>query len=137
MQTNQTQTWQQTDAQLLEALLLATGGEGGAPLQEVLLMADALDGTVFTLEELQQSLEHLLAVHYIQIQKNKLALTTEFLQAYETVTLQEGPDATEKPLLKLLQQQEITKEKLEAVRQQELKKYKLKNHYQQYLEQFG
>ena len=34
--------WQQTDAQLLEALLLATGGEGGATLQDVLLMADVV-----------------------------------------------------------------------------------------------
>lgn len=37
-------TWQETDVQFVEALLLATGGEGGPALLDVLLMADAIHG---------------------------------------------------------------------------------------------
>jgi F0F1-type ATP synthase epsilon subunit len=131
-------TWEPGDAQLLDALLLATGGEGGAGLQDVLLMADAVDGTVFTLEELEQGLEKLISVGFVSIQKNKLSLAPEFLERYEAITLEEA-HATEdqKPLLKLLEQQELRAEKIEEVRAAVLKKYKLKNYYQQYQEQFG
>ncbi|WP_242926859.1 hypothetical protein [Pontibacter vulgaris] len=131
-------TWQDTDAQLLDALLLATGGEGNTGLQDVLLMADAVDGTVFTLDELEQGLQKLLAVGFVTVQKNKLALTPEFLEKYEQITLQEDSATdNQKPLIKLLQQQPLSEEKIEEVRSTVLKKYKLKNHYQQYLEQFG
>ncbi len=130
-------TWQETDAQLLDALLLATGGEGGTGLQDVLLMADAVDGTVFSLNELEQGLEKLLSVDFVAIQKNKLSLTPEFLEKYEHITLQEGVTEEQKPLITLLEQQPLSEEKIEEVRTSVLKKYKLKNHYQQYLEQFG
>ncbi|MFT2008901.1 hypothetical protein ACMA1I_09525 [Pontibacter sp. 13R65] len=131
-------TWQETDVQLLEALLLATGGEGGAPLQEVLLMSDALDGVVLSLQEVEEALLKLLAVDYVSIQKNKLYLAPEFLQAYEEITLSEGivEEDEQKPLLKLLQQQDLDEQRLEEVNAT-LKKYKLKNQYQQYLEQYG
>lgn len=121
-------TWQQSDAQLLEALLLATGGEGGATLQDVLLMADAIDGTVFTLQEVEQALEKLVAIYYVSVLKSKLSLSPVFLQAY-------NPDG-QAEFLALLQAKELTQERIEEARNA-LKKYKLKNYYQQYLEQFG
>ena len=131
-------TWQETDVQLLEALLLATGGEGAAPLQEVLLMSDALDGVVLSLQEVEEGVLKLLSVGFIAIQKNKLSLSPEFLQAYEEITLREGMQEDEnKPLLKLLQQHSLEQQRLEEQKNTALKKYKLKNQYQQYLEQFG
>lgn len=131
-------TWQESDAQLLDALLLATGGEGGATLQDVLLMADAVDGTVFSLEEVTAGLEKLTATGCIAVQKNKLYLSPDFLEAYEKTTLEEGvEEQSARPLEKLLHQKEIAAEAIEQVRNTVFKKYKLKNHYQQYLEQFG
>ncbi|GGG19302.1 hypothetical protein [Pontibacter amylolyticus] len=131
-------TWQESDAGLLDALLLATGGEGGATLQDVLLMGDAVDGTVFSLEEVTAGLEKLTAAGCIAIQKNKLYLSPEFLEAYEKATLDEGvEEKTARPLEKLLHQKGITAEAIEQVRTSVFKKYKVKNHYQQYLEQFG
>jgi hypothetical protein len=130
-------TWESGDAQLLDALLLATGGEGGASLQDVLLMADAVDGTVFTLDELEAGVEKLLSVGFITIQKNKLLLTQEFLEKYEAVTLEADVSEDQKPLMLLLEQQQVNAAEIEEVRATVLKKYKLKNHYQQYLEQFG
>lgn len=131
-------TWQVSDAGLLDALLLATGGEGGATLQDVLLMGDAVDGTVFSLEEVTAGLEKLTAAGCIAVQKNKLYLSPEFLEAYEKATLDEGlEEKTARPLEKLLHQKEITAEGIEQVRNSVFKKYKIKNHYQQYLEQFG
>ncbi|PKV66563.1 hypothetical protein [Pontibacter ramchanderi] len=131
-------TWQESDAQLLDALLLATGGEGGATLQDVLLMGDAVDGTVYSLEEVTAGLEKLIATGCITIQKNKLYLSPEFLEEYEKATLDEGVgEPAARPLEKLLHQKEITVEAIEQVRTSIFKKYKLKNHYQQYLEQFG
>jgi hypothetical protein len=130
-------TWQETDAKLLEALLLATGGEGGASLQDVLLMGDAVDGLVFSLEELTAGLEKLISVEFILIQKNKLTLSPGFLKNYEAITLSEGVDEDQKPLMKLLQQQELSDEKIAEVRTNVLKKYKIKNQYQAYLEQYG
>jgi hypothetical protein len=129
--------WQTTDAQLLEALLLATGGEGGATLQDVLLMVDALDGTVLTLQELEEGLGKLVSVGFILIQKNKLSLTEAFLQNYEQITLSTAANETQKPLKKLLEQQEISEAGITQVKTETLKKYKLKAYYQQYLEQFG
>ncbi|WP_162054485.1 hypothetical protein [Pontibacter pamirensis] len=126
-------TWEEADAQFLEALLLATGGEGGATLQDVLLMADAIDGTVFTLEEVEQALEKLVAVDYVIVLKNKLSLTPAFQEAYTQV--EESADDQEQ-LLQNLQTQELTEKKIEAA-SNALKKNKLKNHYQQYQEQFG
>ena len=123
-------TWEAGDAQLLEALLLATGGEGGASLQEVLLMADAVDGTVFALDELEQGLEKLLSVGFIAIQKSKLSLSPAFLEQYEAITLEAGTEEDQKPLIKLLEQQELSAESMEEVRAAILKKYKLKSHYQ-------
>jgi hypothetical protein len=129
--------WQTTDAQLLEALLLATGGEGGATLQDVLLMVDALDGTVLTLQELEEGLGKLVSVGFILIQKNKLSLTEAFLQNYEQITLNTAANEAYKPLEKLLEQQEISEAGISQVKTEILKKYKLKAYYQQYLEQFG
>ena len=129
--------WEASDVLLLEALLLATGGEGGAPLQEVLLMTDALEGTVLTLQEVEEGLQKLLSSGCINIQKNKLYLNNTFLEEYEQVTLTEGITEETKPLEKLLEQKKLTEESIEAVRQTVMKKYKLKNHYQQYLEQYG
>ncbi len=125
--------WEETDAQFLEALLLATGGEGGATLQDVLLMADAVDGSVFTLQEIEQALEKLVAVGYVTVQKNKLSLTAGFMEAYATV---EENEEEQTQLLHLLQANELTESKVEDARTT-LKKYKLKNYYQQYTEQFG
>ena len=125
-------TWQQADAQLLEALLLATGGEGGANLQDVLLMADAIDGTVFTLQEVEQALEKLVAIYYVSVLKSKLSLSPVFLQAYNPSAGGDGQGE----FLALLQAKELTQERIEEARNA-LKKYKLKNHYQQYMEQFG
>ncbi|WP_299704448.1 hypothetical protein [uncultured Pontibacter sp.] len=130
-------TWQPADEQLLDALLLATGGEGGATLQDVLLMGDALDGTVLSLQELEQGLEKLVSVGFVLVQKNKLALSKEFLIAYERITLNAAVDEEQKPLRKLLEQQELTEADITKAKNETLKKYKLKNHYQQFLEQFG
>ncbi|WP_299985045.1 hypothetical protein [uncultured Pontibacter sp.] len=131
-------TWQASDAQFLEALLLATGGEGGATLQDVLLMGDAVDGTVYSLEEVTEGLEKLTAVGCVTVQKNKLSLSPEFLEEYEQATLDEGLGEESARLLeKLLHQKAITTESIEQVRANVLKKYKTKNYYQQYLEQYG
>ena len=124
-------TWQATDAGFAEAMLLATGGEGGAPLQEILLMADAVDGSVYTLKEVEEALEKLVASGLVQIQKNKLALTPAFMQAYESIDA-----AEQEAILELLQNHVLTEQSMEEAREV-LKKYKLKNYYQQYLEQFG
>jgi hypothetical protein len=129
--------WQRSDEQLLDALLLATGGEGGATLQDVLLMGDALDGTVLSLQELEQGLEKLVSVGFVLVQKNKLALSQEFLQAYERITLNSAMDESQKPLQKLLEQQELTEAGIAKAKNETLKKYKLKNYYQQFMEQFG
>lgn len=123
--------WQTTDAQLIEAILLATGGEGGAPLQEVLLMADAVDGSVYTLKEVKEALEKLIAAGLVQIQKNKLAITPAFMQAYESMNT-----AEEEAILELLQNYMLTEQSIDEARAV-LKKYKLKTYYQQYLEQYG
>ena len=124
-------SWQETDAQFLEALLLATGGEGGASLQDVLLMADAIEGMVFTLEEVEQAVKKLVAVHFVNVLKNKLALSPVFLQTYA-----EADAEKQEQLLQLLQGQELTEQKMEEA-SAALKKYKLRNYYQQYQEQFG
>ena len=123
--------WQTTDAQFLEAILLATGGEGGAPLQEVLLMADAVDGTVFTLKEVEEAVEKLVAVGLVEIQKNKLALTPAFIRAFESIDA-----AEQEAILELLQSHVLTEQCIVEVKAA-LKKYKLKNYYQQYVEQYG
>lgn len=130
-------SWQATDEQLLDALLLATGGEGGATLQDVLLMIDALDGDVMSLEDLEQGLEKLVSAGFVMVQKNKLALSEQFLARYEQATLTSAEEAPESPLQKLLSQTPLTEEGIQQARTESLKKYKLKNHYQQYLEQFG
>lgn len=127
--------WQQVDAQLLEALLLATGGEGGAPLQEVLLMADAADGTVFELKEVEEALLKLVATKVVTIKKNQLTISPAFLQQYEALTLEEGTGNSDL-LLNLLQQQPLTEETLQTGKE-ELKKYKVRNFYLAYMEQFG
>lgn len=126
-------TWEETDAQFLEALLLATGGEGGATLQDVLLMADAIDGAVFTLKEIEQALEKLVAVHYVAVQKNKLSLAQPFQEGYAQV---EGDAGGQGQVLQLLQRQVLTQQSIEEARNT-LKKYRLKNYFQQYQEQFG
>ncbi|NDK55220.1 hypothetical protein [Pontibacter fetidus] len=127
----------ETDSRFLEALLLATGGEGGAPLQEVLLMADAVDGTVFELKEVEDALLKLVAAKVVTITKNKLNINPDFLCHYEALTLQEGLSESDELLLNLLQEQTIAEETIKAVKSGELKKYKLKTYYQQYQEQFG
>ena len=129
--------WQATDEQLLDALLLATGGEGGATLQDVLLMIDALDSDVLSLQDLEQGLEKLLSAGFVRVLKNKLALTEEFLARYEELTLNTTDESPESPLQKLLSQTALTEAGIQLARTESLKKYKLKNYYQQYLEQFG
>nr|WP_255749854.1 hypothetical protein [Pontibacter liquoris] len=126
-------TWHETDARLLEALLLATADESGATLQDVLLMADAVDGTVFTLPEVEEALEKLVAGSVVHIRKNKLLLAPEFLQAYAPIA---GAANEPEQLLQLLQTHPLTEQSITTARDI-LKKYKLKNHYQQYMEQFG
>ncbi|TPE44013.1 hypothetical protein [Pontibacter mangrovi] len=126
-------TWQETDVQLLEALLLASGEEGGAPLHEVLLMADAVDGTVLTHPEVEQGLEKLMSVGYVAIKKNKLLLTPGFLKDYEDV---DGAEDEHEALEKLLQTKALQAENLDEPKIL-IKKYKLKSQYQAYLEQFG
>jgi hypothetical protein len=129
--------WQDTDITFLEAILLATGGEGGAPLQEVLLMADAADGTVFELKEVEEALLKLVAAKVVSINKNKIGLNPTFLQQYEALTIQEGLSGNNDLLLNLLQQKTITDETIKAAKEGELKKYKLKTYYLAYMEQFG
>ncbi|WP_266204192.1 hypothetical protein [Pontibacter kalidii] len=126
-------TWQGTDVQLLEALLLASGEESGAPLPEVLLMADALDGTVLSQKEVEQGLEKLMSVGYVAIQKNKLLLTPAFLHDYESI---DGTEDEQQALVQLLQTKELKAENFDEPKIL-IKKYKLKNQYQAYLEQFG
>ncbi len=123
--------WQPSNVSFLDALLLATGGEGGAPLQDILLMADAVDGTIFTLAEVTQAVEKLTAARVIQVQKNKLSLNSDFMRIYETVA-----ESDEVDLIQLLQTKQLTLDSINEAREI-LKKYKLKNNYQQYLEQFG
>lgn len=125
--------WSETDAQFLEALLLATGGEGSATLQDVLLMADAIDGTVFGLKEVEQAVLKLVAVGYVNAQKNKLLLTEAFLQHY---TPNEEAASEQELLLQLLRKNELTEQGMAEV-SEAIKKYKLKNYYHQYTEQFG
>ncbi len=123
--------WQPSDVSFLDALLLATGGEGGAPLQDILLMADAVDGTIFTLTEVTQAIEKLTAAEVIQVQKNKLSLNSDFMRIYETVA-----ESDEVDVLQILHTKQLTLDSINEAREV-LKKYKLKNYYQQYLEQFG
>lgn len=129
-------TWSDADTKFVESLLLATGGEGGAPLQEILLMGDALYNTVFNLAELEQSLEKLTVVGYINVQKNKLVLTSTFLTEYDVASIATPEISDAERIQELLNCHELTESKLEEAREQ-LKKYKLKNHYQQYQEQYG
>ena len=126
-------SWQETDAQFLEALLLAIGGEGGATLPDILLMADAVDGTVFTLNEVEQALEKLVAIGYVSVLKNKIYLSALFLKDYVDIA---GEVDEQEALLQLLQPKELTAQGI-AEAQSLLKKYKLRNHYQQYIEQYG
>jgi hypothetical protein len=128
--------WSDADTKFVEALLLATGGEGGAPLQEVLLMGDALDGTVFDLTELEQSLEKLTAIGYINVLKNKLLLTDGFLKEYEAASTAVPEISDAERIQELLHCHTLTESNIEAAREK-LKKYKLKNYYQQYQEQYG
>ena len=131
--TNYNSAWQETDARFLEALLLATGGEGGATLPDILLMADAVDGTVFTLNEVEQALEKLVAIGYVSVLKNKIYLSALFLKDYGDIA---GEVDEQEALLQLLQPKELTAQGI-AEAQSLLKKYKLRNYYQQYIEQYG
>lgn len=129
--------WQPDDALLLEALLLATGGEGGTSLQDVLLMVDAIEGTVLAFDQLNQGLEKLVSVEYVSVQKNKLFLSSGFLEDYIKESKAATMEDERELLLKLLQDKALTSDRIEEVRDSVFKKYKLKNYYQQYLEQFG
>ena len=126
-------SWQETDAQFLEALLLATGGEGGATLPDILLMADAVDGTVFTLNEVEQALVKLVAIGYISVQKNKISVSTLFLKDYGDMV---GEGNEQEALLQLLQPNKLTTDKVGEA-SASLKSYKLSKHYEQYKEQYG
>ncbi|GHA71322.1 hypothetical protein [Pontibacter akesuensis] len=125
--------WQETDVQLIEAMLLATGGEGGASLQNVLLMIDAVGGDVPSLQEVEQGLEKLMAVNYVRVHKNKLSLSPQFMQEYEAIA---GAENEQEELQKLLKTKELTAEGMDEPKIL-LKKYKVRNYYQAYLEQFG
>ena len=126
-------SWQETDAQFLEALLLATGGEGGATLPDILLMADAVDGTVFTLNEVEQAMVKLVAIGYISVQKNKISVSTLFLKDYGDMV---GEGNEQEALLQLLQPNKLTTDKVGEA-SASLKSYKLSKHYEQYKEQYG
>ena len=126
-------SWQTIDASFAEAILLATGGEGGAPLQEVLLIADALDGGVYTLSEVEEALEKLVAAGLVQVIKNKLSLTPAFLHLSESMNEEE---ISTEAILNHLKTITLTEQSIDEARTA-LKKYKLKNYYQQYLEQYG
>lgn len=119
--------------QLLRAMLLASDEDGSAPLAEILLMADAQDGTVLTRKEVEQGLEKLMSVGYVAIKKNKLQLTPAFLEAYQRI---DGTENEAEALQQLLGSQELTPEGMDEPKIL-IKKYKLKNQYQAYLEQFG
>jgi hypothetical protein len=125
--------WLETDAQFLEAVHLATGGEGAAPLQEILMMADALDGIVLTWKETEAAVEKLIAAKLLFVVKNKLGLTPDFLQLYDDL---DTFDASEVSYSDLLLKAELTLNNVQEARET-LKKVKLKNQYQQYLEQNG
>ncbi len=129
-------SWQAYDAQLLEALLLATGGEGSASLQDVLLMIDALDGDVLSLQEVEQGLRKLVSVGFVHVQKNKLALSEDFLTRYEAITLNTAEEE-ESPLQLLLEQVPLTEAGIAQAKTEVLERYKLKNQYQAYIEQYG
>ncbi|PTX19560.1 hypothetical protein C8N40_104292 [Pontibacter mucosus] len=126
-------TWEESDVQLLRAMLLASDEDGSAPLAEILLMADAQDGTVLTRKEVEQGLEKLMSVGYVAIKKNKLQLTPAFLEAYQRI---DGTENEAEALQQLLGSQELTPEGMDEPKIL-IKKYKLKNQYQAYLEQFG
>ncbi|SFG85524.1 hypothetical protein SAMN05421739_10485 [Pontibacter chinhatensis] len=126
-------TWEESDVQLLNAMLLASDEDGSAPLAEILLMADAQDGTVLTRKEVEQGLEKLMSVGYVAIKKNKLQLMPAFLEAYQSI---DGSENEAEALQQLLQSQELTPEGMDEPKIL-IKKYKLKNQYQAYLEQFG
>ena len=126
-------TWEESDVQLLNAMLLASDEDGSAPLAEILLMADAQDGTVLTRKEVEQGLEKLMSVGYVAIKKNKLQLTPAFLEAYQSI---DGSENEAEALQQLLGSQELTPEGMDEPKIL-IKKYKLKNQYQAYLEQFG
>lgn len=119
--------------QLLSAMLLASDEDGSAPLAEILLMADAQNGTVLTRKEVEQGLEKLMSVGYVAIKKNKLQLMPAFLEAYQSI---DGSENEAEALQQLLQSQELTPEGMDEPKIL-IKKYKLKNQYQAYLEQFG
>ncbi|WP_245905065.1 hypothetical protein [Pontibacter mucosus] len=114
-------------------MLLASDEDGSAPLAEILLMADAQDGTVLTRKEVEQGLEKLMSVGYVAIKKNKLQLTPAFLEAYQRI---DGTENEAEALQQLLGSQELTPEGMDEPKIL-IKKYKLKNQYQAYLEQFG
>ncbi len=128
--------WSGADVKFVEALLLATGGEGSAILQDILLMNDALSGTVLSLPELEQALGKLIAADCLHVQKNKFSLSDVFLSEYERAASAVPDISDHEKIEELLKCHELTEAKLEEARAQ-LKQYKLKNHYQQYQEQFG
>ncbi len=102
-------------------------------MQEVLLMADAVDGTVLSLQELEQGLEKLMSIAYVNVQKNKLLPTTSLLQDYREI---EGTPDEQTALLQLLQTKALKAEEMDAPKIL-IKKYKLKSQYEAYQEQFG
>lgn len=99
-------------------------------------MGDALDGSVFDLSELEQSIEKLTAIGYLDVQKNKLSFTKTFLTEYEAASMATPEVSDAERVYELLNCHELIELKVEEAREQ-LKKYKLKNHYQQYQEQYG
>lgn len=135
--TNYNLTWELTDAQLLDALYLATGGDEGATLQDVLAMVDATYNTVFTIKEVENGLEKLVSIGYVDIKKNKIFLTPSFLKEYEIASEQQNFSSSSELYETLLQTKQISQQKIDEVRTEVMKNYKLKNHYQQYTEQSG
>jgi len=129
-------TWSDAEVKFMEALLLATGGEGGAALKDTLLMADAIDGTVFEYKELELALYKLAAIGYLEVQKNKLYLTNAFRVEYEAAVSGVPEISDKERISELLNCHNLIDSQIGTAEEQ-LKKYKLKNHYQQYQEQFG
>lgn len=130
-------TWELTDAQLLDALYLATGGDEGATLQDVLAMVDATYNTVLTIKEVENGLEKLVSIGYVDIRKNKIFLTPSFLKEYEIASEQQNFSSSSELYETLLHTKQISQQKIDEVRADVMKNYKLKNYYQQYTEQSG
>ncbi len=73
--------WNYTDALFLKSIqVAATDDNSGCDFRELIEIADGINHSVFSVENLKSSLEKLLAVNFVKIKKNKLSLTNSFYQ---------------------------------------------------------